>query len=383
MTRWLRVVWPPWGACLAGVVLYLAAEGQVWLLERQAGMPLPVNPRPSLVVLLIAAGSYGLYRVSTFHPALRPGYRAWLETTPWTSRRPLPLGPVRLAPQDVLLGILVLAFAWPTHGLRTVWVLQCFAVAYLGMLAVTLATTQEGLAYAVAFGLGLVVRLWPQPLPCLLAAAGTYTVGYVALRRALARFPWPPEQGLRLEMRDGNFVLAGSPTVLVGWPFGCLGPKFPDDPRIPLPYALLTSALVGWWVHVIGCLPSERPERMALLSMAVLLLAPAASFIRWAVYCSGYAPPISLWGRLLTGRWIIKGYDQVFVGPLLSFWAGTTIAATSLLLGVPPEVGVPVAVAVNLAICLGLGPELKTWRLTGNHRLVAPLSQKGTSIQVG
>src|SRR5262249_15628842 len=156
----------------------------------------------------------------------------------------------------------------------------------------------------------------------LLAAAGTYAAGYLGLRRSLARFPWPPEQGFRLETRDGTLTVAGAVPILVGWPFGSLGPKFPDDPHISLRHALLTSALVRWWTHVFGCIPHDGADRLAVLSLISLTLTPTASVSRWGLYRSGYAPPISVWGRLLTGRWVIKGFDQVLVAPLLSFWVG-------------------------------------------------------------
>ena len=46
-------------------------------------------------VVSMCAVMYALYRVLTTHPVMQNSYYQWLRGTPWTSRHPLPLGPVR------------------------------------------------------------------------------------------------------------------------------------------------------------------------------------------------------------------------------------------------------------------------------------------------
>ena len=36
----------------------------------------------------------------------------------------------------------------------------------------------------------------------------------------------------------------------------------------------------------------------------------------------GYVPPTTFWAPIITGRWIIPGYDQVFVAPICTFLVG-------------------------------------------------------------
>ena len=48
----------------------------------------------------------GLYRNSAFHPVFLKDYRIWLESTPWTAEKELPLGPVHLTWRDA--GIVLL-----------------------------------------------------------------------------------------------------------------------------------------------------------------------------------------------------------------------------------------------------------------------------------
>jgi hypothetical protein len=120
---------------------------------------------------------------------------------------------------------------------------------------------------------------------------------------------------------------------------------------------------------------------MALLA-ALFCVAGVAPFVRVVIHCDGYAPPISFLGRLATGRWIIPCYDQVFAAPLLAAATGYALGTLSAYLGLDPLFSHPVVVAVVLFICLGLGPSLTDWRLTGEHRLVEGSLRSG-AVKVG
>jgi hypothetical protein len=48
------------------------------------------------LVLTVAFGCLGFFRIVRRHPACNKLYTAWLQTTPWTSDMPLPMGPVQL-----------------------------------------------------------------------------------------------------------------------------------------------------------------------------------------------------------------------------------------------------------------------------------------------
>ena len=93
----------------------------------------------------------------------------------------------------------------------------------------------------------------------------------------------------------------------------------------------------------------------------------------------GYFPPISLLGRLATGRLIIPGYDQALVAPLLLTTivglTGTITAFNHELLPIDPIYVVPIALTLTWWITVGMGPSLEVWRLTGNHR-IAPAPVK-------
>jgi hypothetical protein len=95
-----------------------------------------------------------------------------------------------------------------------------------------------------------------------------------------------------------------------------------------------------------------------------------AAFVRLVIYVAWCAPPIGLRARWATGRWIIPGYDRVFVVPL------ATVAVTMILylalaaLGCPMPIVAFSAVFVAVTLAMGMGPSLAEWRLTGEYRMV-------------
>ena len=119
MIRWLRAIWPPWWALLAAAFVFLGGQCGPLLIEWIVGIPLfsmrlEGDNKTGLVALSgFLAAMYAFYRVWTFHPALRPGYCQWLCGTPWTSRKALPLGPVHLVWQDLLLLAIAIGLNWP------------------------------------------------------------------------------------------------------------------------------------------------------------------------------------------------------------------------------------------------------------------------------
>ena len=110
MIRRLRLVLPPAGILLTYALVYTIFEGLVLAMEWRLGAPIRgMAGRPGVLLPLLAAALYGGFRVIAFHPVYRPKYRAWLESTPWTSGKPLPVGPVSLVWEDgVVLSLLCL-----------------------------------------------------------------------------------------------------------------------------------------------------------------------------------------------------------------------------------------------------------------------------------
>ena len=145
----LRSVAPDTGKLFGSLVIFLLFEGFIWYLESKnipIGARLPF--RPSAVFLFGASINHGISRVIGFHPIWQTDYRIWLESAPWTNRKPLPLGPVELRWEDgLILGPIILLSAILPEP-RAMQLLDAFLLSHLLMLVVTLWLT-EGIGRSV------------------------------------------------------------------------------------------------------------------------------------------------------------------------------------------------------------------------------------------
>jgi hypothetical protein len=355
--------------------------------------------------LLAAAACYGVYRVWGFHPALRPAYRRWLEKVPWVHPKPLPLGPVELVAADAVLLGLAVAATWPFYGPDpALGIVRSFLATYLLTLLVSLFVTKQwAAAYATWFGLGTVVLLWGPGWPFFAAAAGTYAAGRAGLLRALAAFPWQMPKVSMNELLRQNLVVPDD-RVTLGWPFGYLGPR-PARGSPGRLHGLVLALLGGWTVYVAlaHVPPEDEPARAVVGILPCMFVMPAAVLTRFALYqVTQLWPPLSLAGRVATGRWIIPGYDRVFVAPLLAI-AVSVFTVLALLheslevasrprtaagleqFAVPalyraasdPALRASVAVGLVLLIAQTVGPSHRRWLLTGTFRIrPGPFGQK-------
>ena len=381
-------VWPPLGLVAAFGIAYAMLDGGLWLIEHSApslngqlaGMPEIMRIRE--IILGTAAGFYALYRLGRFHPACNSSYATWLKTSPWTPRKPLPLGPVHPVWQDaVVLGVITAFARWHAHVDPALPVIV-FGLVYLAAMTLLLAVTRTWIPCLL---LGFI---WPAPsLPVL---RGWPTVGIIAALvaviwyghwKSLRAFPWkrtepnPPEpervnqrqSGMDMQIRiDIPSNNSAARSAKLGWPFLRLSPKVECVP-VSSSTSFFVSVLFGWWTYcaIVGLEIESSPA-------AILLFAMFAAVARFAMYCSGLGPSFNLWGRLASGRIIVPGFDHVVVTPLVVLalaiaggvavrHSGSWYPATS-------------AFVVGL-LCFALlaeGPTMRKWILTGQHRYRAP-----------
>jgi hypothetical protein len=377
MIRWLRVVWPFPGWLIVILVLHLGEVGLLFVRFSEFGR---VDWREALhwlnlsppITLSAAAVLYACYRVSIFHPAVRPGYRGWLANTPWRFPQELPFGPVHLVAQDAAILGLMMLVAFPFYQWGALLILKVFLVVYLLYLAVTFVVTEEWLAaYALAFAFGSMAYSWAKPWQFWSVTAVAYGIGMLGLRRSLRRFPWG--------WGDDRPVGSGGPTKFdrtpdVGWPFGRLGPET-GGVQLPLGHGLVRALVLAWSAFVVLAELTETlalQHREAELHNAVpaYIVAGFLVFGRITFYDpTRYRPPISLAGRFRTGRWIIPGYDQVFVAPLLAILA--VVVLPPLLIRIDSGWTAANAITIGTAalVVLTVGPSYRRWALTGEHRI--------------
>jgi hypothetical protein len=322
------------------------------------------------IILIVAAVYYGFHRLRGFHPAFREEYRQWLWLTPWTPSKALPLGPVDLVGADVVLLGAAVAAAWPFYGFASsLLILKAFLAAYSAALLVALLRTGERVtAYAVWFGLGAMVLLRASESLFFLTAAATYGIGLVGFRRSLARFPWSYNTAAMREYVQFHVYPGAYNRLVFGWPFAALTPssvyatlrRFQDT---------AVALLCGWSLYAAGSLLPEEPRVM--LYLVPVGVAFYGALVRLAVYhVFDLRPPISLAGRVSTGRWVIPAYDRVFVAPLLAIALGILAPVSQVWWPVAEDLGAAAGLSLTLLALLTLGPDRRTWMLTTPSRVV-------------
>lgn len=399
MNRWLRVVLPGWWKWLIALLLMrgLCLFGDWMLLDAFYGFHSRYSfGKFGLAGLVFAMMAYAIFRVLSAHPACRASYFDWLKNSCWRSTLPLPLGPIHLVPQDLaIVGSLIgLELAIGRWGLASAFspllIVQGFLIVYVLILGcVSRGLGQMGTTYAAWFVLGLSVRLWELEYLSLLILVASYAIALCGLRRSLAEFPWESNVALQRQLeavRHPENRVGNSDSL--GWPFG----RFLKlrEGSITLRESVLLSLLIGWWFAVgVGVARDGVPKDALYFPVnAALVLA----LLRCLIYVPGYAPPISLSGRLFTGRWIIPSYDKVFVAPLLAWLASVTVFKVLVFVFDQPlqskdwrpliELVVAAPLPVCLMILLGVGPTLRDWQLTGGHRITRAVSI-GTETRIG
>jgi hypothetical protein len=371
-----RLVVPPLAGLGGFLFAFLALEALQLLAVWRLGARLPPLTRLTTFLLFTASVNHGIFRSTAFHPAFREGYRAWLATTPWTSRKPLPLGPIELVWEDglVLGPLMLLSLTQPVP--RPLSLLCTFLLTYL--LALTLGswlTRDVVYGYATAFALGVPVWLWYQSRACLAALAGTYLIARAGLGRTLARFPWEQRKLLHPGGRIELFVPARE---ACGWPHDRMMAEVVDDRRIRRTDAILSTMLASWWFYATVSLITEPGAREMISIFGFVLAISIAPVARLMVYTQGYRSPQGPWARIMTFRWIIPRYDQVFVAPACSVLAGLATLVLLRACAVPSPARFTAAAGLTILAALVTPPRLRRWRLTGLHRMVPTQLQGGT-----
>ncbi len=311
----------------------------------------------------------GLWRAGAFNPALDSRYYRWLRTTPWTAAQPLPLGPVHLMWQDALLVAAAMGL-WSLEGSPLLLPLA-FALPYCGLM--TSALFQAGQLWSVcgaaALGVSLLLTINRPEWQAAAVAIGSCVYCDWAFRRALREFPWEGAPGFASE--------APAMRVPSDWP-RLQSSVTDNEPALRWQYVAAISLLLGWVALVLATLyvretaATVSAARSEWRATGLLFLAGAvAAFGRFVCYANERASPLGPWARLRLGRWIIPGYDRVFVAPLAILATGGLLPQALFWIGAPLPVVASATIAVLSLVTLGAGPTLAEWSLTGEYRLEA------------
>jgi hypothetical protein len=304
--------------------------------------------------LVLIAGLFGCYRATGFHPVGSRRYMTWLKTSPWHAGLSLPLGPVTLVWQDAaFLAVLTALVDWRTQ-LPPALVVGVFGVAYLVLITFILAATKQGVtAYLQMMGLAGVIRFAGDWWIAAAISAGVYPLIHLAIRRSLHSFPWDTEK--KLPRASG-----------LGWTFERFSPV-DSYVSAPAKVAVPLCVLAGVWTYAL-CARLDLITIPADLFMLMSVSGLALSFFRLMAYMVGNSPPLTLLGRLWTGRILIPRYDQIFIVPaIILLW--TCLSEWLVIFHRVADGSYPIYGAIFTTITLLLtfvpGPSLREWKLTG------------------
>jgi len=352
---------------LAAVLLICGIQATIYYVEHVLGKPLPLKIHPGEVLLLVACLLHGIGRATRTHPCFDGEYLAWLRTTPWTSAKPLPQGPVHLVWEDAVImsffaivSLILPAFVVPKL------ILTAFA-AYLAVITLSLwITDASGHGYLCALGLGFVVLYLKRAEIALAICLIVYVIAFLGLRRSLANLSW----ALLTLPRAKEDLLKKFRQAQIGWPYQRIMADVSRNRLVNSADAVLCVLLGAFWLYACASLAFNPAQRQVLLALVLCFAPLITSLVRLSIYTLGYVSPISFWGRLFTLRPLVPRYDVVFLTPLLAVACG--IAALAAFWGrVPDEITLLVPAAVAILVNLLGPPGLRRWRLTGGHRLVA------------
>ena len=102
-----------------------------------------------------------------------------------------------------------------------------------------------------------------------------------------------------------------------------------------------------------------------------------AAMLRTMIYVTECKPPISLFGRITTGRWIIPGYDRGFLTPLVALSLAVVCCVVAIGIGVDSVIAAAVYVPLSIYICIVGGPSFYEWRLTSEANVRKQFATNG------
>jgi hypothetical protein len=212
---------------------------------------------------------------------------------------------------------------------------------------------------------------WPWLALAMLPA---YVVAAAGSTRCLQRFPWDQIARWRALLADSS-RRNGASRASYAWPLLQL-PMSGGEVRG------VAWATVRWWMALAAVVAPTLTYLTMLeaasqfrdcgepLTRFFLIVGIVMATVRVLVYCAVCWSPISLAGRLRTGRLIIPGYDQALVAPLLILATGGVLPGTLIDLDAPLPLVAAAVAPLLVVLTFGAGPTLERWRLTGAYRLL-------------
>jgi hypothetical protein len=319
---------------------------------------------------------FGMWRVIAFYPNPVSSYGKWLTLTPWKYGMPLPKGSVQLNIADL---IVMAVFAGATFLDKQIHFLVPVFIFLYAYIITAILSTLHGIP---------IMKYWIKRLLILaiipigfypvlsitsvtVSIALCYILCYCHLRDVLKAFPW--NQSLWLEKDEDILSQKSLKYAETGWPYSALAATSRKFFCIGNKIFTITvlSGLVVWWLHSIILFlfnMNDNGGESGICIFLLIVLGVLAISVR-LYFLQGTVAPISFFGRLFKGYFIIPKFDKIFVAPLcigifvvlpIYFMPELVESAIWLFDG---------SVFVILVICAGCPPSINQWRNTGGFTM--------------
>ena len=360
MRRQWRQILPPPGYTILFFVVYMLTY-LVDFYFHLLGLLVPEEVGMiRMPILILASASYGFYRVRVFHPSYNKKYWQWLCLSPWSINKPLPQGPVHLIWVDFVILTILTLLAYSNVPLEKFTPLVVFLFVYLAM--IVLAFQAEQMVFTILFFFLFPFTFYPFKSInlAIIVFILLYALCYFGFYKSFRDFPWNTKywkidvvEELRKQAIRNN---------IIGWPFKHL--NINKTFGISCFGAFILSFLLTWWLHVIRWAIDEPYNLKPLAILSVYVAVTRAFF-----YALKYRPPISLAGRIFTGRLIIPGYDKIFIAPICILLVGIPLPFALSFFGLNEVWSFEICFFLIFFLALSLPPKLNTWLLTGPYRI--------------
>lgn len=310
--------------------------------------------------VVIFSALYGYYRVRSFHPFYSRKYREWLCLAPWSIEKPLPRGPVHLIWADLITLVPLTFLAYTNFSTAVLVPFIVFLSVYLVMICITFVTDRSSLVVLCLFLAPFTFYPFANRYFAIMVLILLYIICRVGLYQFLRGFPWNTRYWKADPVKE--FREQAIRQRVIGWPFEYLNVY--RTSKISISGAFILSLLLTWWLHVTQWFFID-PHLVKFFFIYVLNVA----LFRALAYGGIHRPPISLLGRVFTGRLIIPRYDKIFVAPICILLAGIALPLGLLKMGYRGAWIFELSFFLIFFLALSLPPTLKEWRLTGAHRI--------------
>lgn len=330
----------------------------------------------------VAALTFAVIRISK-HPGINTKYSQWLQFTPWRPGKKLPNGPVGFCFLDLLVLSALTFMGWQHDSSLMLLVPIIFFMVYsLASLGLFGSVEEYGFCFPLLFfALPLLVYPFMSLYAAFAVSLTLFSITHVCALQVLKKFPWNMPSWTINEREIRKSAALG----LTGWPFSKLCIPVEKDKKngvkitqsLKFVSALIIGAWFAWLEHAITrtvlSLGTEEFSYSFVGSYVIILIgATLLSLIRLLVYASKLSGPISLFGRIATGRFIIPGYDKIFIAPLATLVAAATLPPLLNFVGLGLPWICDISILVLFALIIGLPPGLTEWQFTGKGNLPKP-----------